>query len=72
MEPILDDLLTRWQETPDHSPEEICQEHPELLLELRERIEILKQIERLAKTDVVVPCLPVLSDRARGPGHGDI
>ena len=71
MEPILDDLLTRWQEAPDRSPEDICKEHPELLLVLVNRIEILKRIERLAETDVVVPCVPVLPGRAGGPGPRD-
>lgn len=58
--PTLDDLLARWQEAPETPPEDICRLHPELLAELRDRIAILRQIERLADGGDAVPFLPTL------------
>jgi hypothetical protein len=58
MQPIVDELLTRWQEAPHTPPEDLCREHPELLPVVRDRIGILKQIERLAAGDVAVPFVP--------------
>jgi hypothetical protein len=71
MQPILDDLLARWQEAPETSPEDICREHPELLAALRDRIAILKQIERLAAGGVAVPFVPRLPAQLPKAGRLD-
>ncbi len=51
MLPSLDELLTRWQEAPHRSAEELCKEVPEL----RERIAILQRIQHLVELDAAVP-----------------
>jgi hypothetical protein len=48
MQPILHDLLSRWQDHPELTPDELCRGHPELLPLLREQIAVLKRIEQLA------------------------
>ena len=62
MQPILDDLLTEWQEAPTRSAEELCHNHPELLPQLREQIAILEQIQRLA-AGAAVPFVPTLPEK---------
>lgn len=52
MEPILHELLLRWQDEPDREPEELCQDHPELLPVLREQIAILRRFEQLVEETV--------------------
>src|SRR5262245_15968336 len=49
MQPILHDLLSKWQDEPEADPEELCRDHPELLPLLREQIAILRRIEELAE-----------------------
>ena len=49
MHPMLDELLNRWEEGLEngqsYSPEQLCANHPELLEELREQIQVLQAVD---------------------------
>ena len=49
MHPMLDELLNRWEEGLEngqsYSPEQLCENHPELLEELREQIQVLQAVD---------------------------
>lgn len=49
MHPLLDELLNRWEEGLENgqefSPEQLCEDHPELLEELRNQIQVLQAVD---------------------------
>jgi serine/threonine protein kinase len=49
MNPMLDELLNRWEEALENghaiTPEQLCENHPELLESLREQIQVLQAVD---------------------------
>src|SRR5579885_2871646 len=61
----LEDLLLRWEEARERgqaiSPEELCRDHPELLPELRRRIQALRLLDPILamSRDEATPSVPL-------------
>lgn len=55
MQDILEELLARWQEDRNRTPEDLCRDYPDLIVRLREQIALQLRIEQLSVRDAAVP-----------------